>query len=76
MSNRAERLGRVLVEAVGPHFCRAANGETVHFFSEDYCREILADWLVLDLTHLRLGDNAGTIFKYVWRCIAQKPIRT
>jgi hypothetical protein len=27
----------------------------------------------LDLTHLRLRDEAGTIFKCVWRCVAQRP---
>lgn len=73
---RLERLGRRRVQALGPDFYREANGQTVHFFSEEYCRDILADWTILDLTHLRLRDEADTIFKCVWRCIAQKPADT
>jgi SAM-dependent methyltransferase len=70
---RSQRLGRLRVQALGPDFYREANGQTVHFFSEDYCRDVLADWAILELTHLRLRDEADTIFKCVWRCVAQKP---
>ena len=70
---RSERMGRRRVQVLGPDFYREANGQTVHFFSEEYCRDLLADWTILDLTHLRLRDEANTVFKCVWRCIAQKP---
>jgi SAM-dependent methyltransferase len=73
---RSERMGRRRVQVLGPDFYREANGQTVHFFSEEYCREILADWTIQDLTHLRLRDEADTIFKCVWRCIAKKPADT
>lgn len=73
---RSERLGRRRVEVLGPDFYREANGQTVHFFSEEYCRDLLADWAILDLTHVQLRDEAETIFKCVWRCIAQKPMDT
>ena len=72
MPYRERRLGRLRVQALEPHFYREANGQTMHFFSEDYCRDILTDWAMLDLTHLRLRDDKDTIFKCVWRCVAQK----
>ena len=73
MPYRSQRLGRLRVQELEPNFYREANGQTIHFFSEDYCRDVLADWAILDLTHLRLRDDADTIFKCVWRCIARKP---
>jgi hypothetical protein len=33
---------------------------------------VMADWAMLDLTHLLLRDDEDAIFKCVWRCIAQK----
>lgn len=74
LTYRSERLGRLRVETLGPDFYREANGQTMHFFSEDYCRDVLADWTILDLTHVRLRDASGAVFKCVWRCVAQKPI--
>jgi len=73
MPYRSQRLGRLRVQELEPNFYREANGQTIHFFSEDYCRDVLADWAILDLTHLCLRDDADTIFKCVWRCVAQKP---
>ena len=74
MPYREKRLGRLRVQALESNFYREANGQTMHFFSEEYCRTLLADWAMLDLTHLRLRDEAGTIFKCIWRCVAQKPV--
>src|SRR5205823_330008 len=52
MPYRSQRLGRLRVQELEPNFYREANGQTIHFFSEDYCRDVLADWTILDLTHL------------------------
>jgi SAM-dependent methyltransferase len=72
MSYREQRLERLRVQTLGPDFYREANGQTMHFFSEQYCRDVLADWTLVDLTHLHLRDEAGAIIKCVWRCVAQK----
>lgn len=72
MHYREQRLGRRRIQTLEPNFYREANGQTMHFFSEEYCRDVLADWVMLDLTHLRLRDEAGTLIKCVWRCVAQK----
>lgn len=73
MPYRERPLGRLRVQALGPDFYREANGQTMHFFSEDHCRDVVADWAVVDLTHQRLRDAAGAIFKCVWRRVAQTP---
>jgi SAM-dependent methyltransferase len=71
MPYRAQRYGRV--EEVEPNFYREAHGQTMHFFSKEYCRNVLRAWTILDLTHLQLRDEEGNIFKCVWRCAAQRP---
>src|SRR5258708_35488170 len=63
MPYREERLGRLRVQTLEPNFYRAANGQTMPFFSEQYCRNVLADWTMVELTHQRLRDEAGTIIK-------------
>src|SRR5258708_3945367 len=73
MPYREKLLGRLRIQTLEPNFYREANGQTMHFFSEEYCRDVLANWAIVDLTHLRLRDEAGTIFKCVWGCVAQKP---
>jgi ubiquinone/menaquinone biosynthesis C-methylase UbiE len=60
------------VEELGPHYYREAHGQTMHFFGEEYCRDVLRDWMILELTHVPLRDRAGAVFKCVWRCVAQK----
>jgi SAM-dependent methyltransferase len=72
MPYREKLPGRLRVQALEPDFYREANGQTMHFFSEEYCRDVLADWAIVDLTHQRLHDEAGAIFKCVWRCVARK----
>jgi ubiquinone/menaquinone biosynthesis C-methylase UbiE len=71
MPYRAQRYTRV--EEVEANVYREAHGQTMHFFSEQYCRDVLRTWTILDLTHQELRDDGGTIFKCVWRCVAQKP---
>lgn len=73
MPYREKLLGRRRVQVLGPDFYREENGQTMHFFSEEYCRDVLADWAIVDLTHQRLRDETGAIFKCVWRCVAHKP---
>src|SRR5260370_7639908 len=62
MPYREKRLGRLRVQALESNFYREANGQTMHFFSEEDCRTLLADWAMLDLTHLRLRYEPGTTF--------------
>jgi len=70
MPYRAQRYVRVA--ELEPNYYREAHGQTMHFFSEDYFRAVLRDWMILELTHIPLRDGTGRVFKCVWRCVAQK----
>jgi SAM-dependent methyltransferase len=40
------------VQEIEPAFYRESDGQTMHFFSEAYCRDLLQTWQVLDLIHV------------------------
>lgn len=54
-----------------PNFVLEKDGQTMHFFSESYPRELLRDWRSVDLEHIVIPhrDN-GEPFKAVWRVVA------
>jgi hypothetical protein len=66
MPYREKQLGILRVQTLGPDFYQENNRQTMHFFSEQYCHDVLSDWQLLDLTHLHLRDEAGAILKCVW----------
>lgn len=72
MPYREKQFGLLRVQTLGPDLYRESNGQTMHFFSEEYCRDVLTDWTIVELTPLRLRDEAGAIIKCVWQCVAQK----
>lgn len=48
-------------------------GQTMHFFSEAYLRELLADWGELRLEPIEIADReSGEPFKRVWRGVARR----
>jgi SAM-dependent methyltransferase len=63
-----------IVRQLGADFYQLAGGQTMHFFSEEYCRELLAEWLILQLANLRTLDSTGDVLKCALRCVAQKPV--
>jgi SAM-dependent methyltransferase len=60
------------VQEIEPAFYREADGQTMHFFSEAYCRDLLQTWQLLDLTHLHFPPSGHWTDKCVWRGVAQK----
>jgi SAM-dependent methyltransferase len=56
-----------------PDFYLLDGGQTMHFMSEEFCRELLAAWSIFELQHVRTFDTEGNVLKCAWRCIAQKP---
>jgi hypothetical protein len=49
------------------------SGQTMHFFSEAYLRELLAGWRELHLDPVQIPHRVtGEPFKQVWRGIAQR----
>jgi SAM-dependent methyltransferase len=48
-------------------------GQTMHFFSADYLRELLASWRELRLDPVEIPDReTGEPFKLVWRGVAHR----
>jgi SAM-dependent methyltransferase len=55
-----------------PDFVLEESGQTMHFFSERYLRELLRDWQ-LELEPIAIADReTGEPFKHVWRGIARR----
>jgi SAM-dependent methyltransferase len=49
------------------------SGQTMHFFSESYLRELLRDWTELQLERVEIVDReTGETFKQVWRGLARR----
>ena len=57
---------------LGPRSFVLAGGQTMHFFSRDYCETLLADWLPLVLEPATSFDANGKPIKRVWRCAVRK----
>ncbi len=60
-----------LVEELEPDFYLLNGGQTMHFMSEDFCRELLAGWTIHELERVRTFNADGTVSKCAWRCVAQ-----
>src|SRR5262249_19392175 len=61
------------VRELEPNYILEADGQTMHFFSDDYLRELLMDWndVRLELKELTTGTTTTTFRKYVWRGVVQ-----
>lgn len=65
---RARSLPAVEVE---PDYVAEESGQTVHFFSEAYLRELLAGWQRVQLVPVPVPHRkTGRLFKHVWRGVA------
>jgi SAM-dependent methyltransferase len=54
-----------------PDYVAEESGQTVHFFSEAYLRELLAGWRELQLDSVQIRrPETGELTKHVWRGIA------
>ena len=56
-----------------PNYVAEESGQTMHFFSEAYLRELLADWQEVQLAPVPVPHRkTGELFKQVWRGIARR----
>jgi hypothetical protein len=56
-----------------PDFVVEESGQTMHFFSEPYLRELLGEWRELHLDPVQiLRRETGEPYKHVWRGIARR----
>src|SRR5215468_11428458 len=63
---------RPVVREIEPDCVLEETGQTMHFFSDDYLRELLLPWRTVSLESVEITDVAGRPFKRVWRGIAHR----
>jgi SAM-dependent methyltransferase len=73
LEDRALRARRLPARELEPDYVVEASGQTMHFFSEAYLRELLAGWQELQLVQALIPDRkTGEPFKHVWRGMARR----
>ena len=65
------KLQPPVVELGEEMFC-FGKGQTMRFFSEAACRELLEGWSILLLQPVKMLREDGAVQKCAWQCIAQK----
>lgn len=73
LHDRPLRARRLPARELEPDYVAEESGQTMHFFSETYLRELLSAWQQVHLVpvlvpHYRTGEP----FKHVWRGIARR----
>jgi ubiquinone/menaquinone biosynthesis C-methylase UbiE len=63
---------KVRAQKIEPDYYLESDGQTVHFFSEAYCRDLFQTWKLIDLRHLHYPPRGQWVDKCVWRVVAQK----
>jgi SAM-dependent methyltransferase len=61
-----------VVREIEPDYVLEETGQTLHFFSDDYLRELLRAWRKAHLELVEITDPAGQPFKRVWRGVAHR----
>jgi hypothetical protein len=73
LEDRPLRARRLPGRELEPDYVAEASGQTMHFFSEAYLRELLDAWRELQLTPVAVPHRkTGEPFKQVWRGIVRR----
>jgi len=73
LEDRPLRARRLPARELAPDYVVEESGQTMHFFSESYLRELLGEWRDLDLASVPIPDREnGEPCKHVWRGIARR----
>jgi SAM-dependent methyltransferase len=73
LEDRPLRARSLPARELEPDYVVEESGQTMHFFSEAYLRELLAGWPKLHLASVPIPDRkTGELFKHVWRGMAQR----
>ncbi len=73
LEDRPLRAGRLPARELEPDYVAEASGQTMHFFSEAYLRELLDGWRELRLALVAVPHRkTGEPFKQVWRGVARR----
>jgi SAM-dependent methyltransferase len=73
LEDRPLRARRLPARELEPDYVVEESGQTMHFFSEAYLRELLGGWQEVQLVSvpIRRGET-DELFKHVWRGIARR----
>jgi SAM-dependent methyltransferase len=73
LEDRPLRARRLPARELEPDFVVEEWGQTMHFFSDAYLRELLSGWQELELCQLEIPHRkTGEPFKQVWRGVARR----
>jgi SAM-dependent methyltransferase len=73
LEDRPLRVRRLPARELEPDFVAEESGQTMHFFSEPYLRELLAGWPEVQLIPVPVPHRqTGEPFKHVWRGLARR----
>jgi SAM-dependent methyltransferase len=72
LEDRPLRARALPARELAPDYVVEESGQTMHFFSEAYLRELLGGWQELQLSPVPIPDReTGEPYKHVWRGIAR-----
>jgi SAM-dependent methyltransferase len=73
LEDRPLRASRLPARELEPDFVAEESGQTMHFFSEAYLRELLEGWQQVQLVPVAIPHHkTGQLYKRVWRGIARR----
>jgi len=73
LEDRPLRARNLPAREIEPDYVTEESGQTMHFFSEPYLRELLAGWQQVQLVPVQIPHHTtGNPFKHVWRGIARR----
>jgi SAM-dependent methyltransferase len=73
LEDRPLRARRLPARELEPDYVAEESGQTMHFFSEAYLRELLAGWRDLQLAAVPIPHRkTGAPYKHVWRGVGQR----
>jgi SAM-dependent methyltransferase len=73
LEDRPLRASSLPARELEPNYVAEESGQTMHFFSEAYLRELLAGWQQVQLVPVLVPHRkTGEPFKHVWRGLARR----
>jgi SAM-dependent methyltransferase len=73
LEDRPLRARQLPARELEPDYVAEESGQTMHFFSEAYLRELLAGWQEVQLAPVQIPHReTGEPYKHVWRGIARR----
>jgi SAM-dependent methyltransferase len=73
LEDRPLRAASLPAREIEPDYVAEESGQTMHFFSEVYLRDLLGGWREVQLGRVQVPHRqTGELYKHVWRGIARR----